>query len=424
MAVSEALATLPRVPLTSSPESPQPLRVVTSAVRGWVDRLSAIWVEGQVIQINRRAGAKTVFVTMRDKLANVSVSVTLSPATIDAAAAPLTEGATVVARLKPSYYEQSGRLSFYCDVINPVGEGQLLARLEQTKRLLQAEGLFERHHKKRLPFLPRGVGLITGAGSAAERDVVENARRRWPAVRIEIRHALTQGREAAEQIMVALAQLDRDQDVEVIVIARGGGSLEDLLPFSDEGLVRAVFTCRTPVVSAIGHESDIPILDLVADLRASTPTDAARQVVPDVAEERDRVQHARGRLRRSVEALVRRERDWLAHTRARPVLADPGASFALRSTEVTELRARGERAIRGRLRQESSGVEHALARVRAMSPKATLERGYAIVVDGDGRAVDSAGEVEPGQPLLAYLHDGQLKIDVREVVVREEGTPL
>jgi exodeoxyribonuclease VII large subunit len=412
------------VPLESSPESPQPLRVVTSAVRGWIDRLGAVWVEAQVIEINRRAGSRTVFVTMRDKLANVSAQVTVSPATLEAAAAPLTEGATVVARLKPSYYEQSGRFSFYCDSITPIGEGQLLARLEQTKRLLQAEGLFERHHKKRVPFLPAGVGLITGAGSAAERDVVENARRRWPAVRIITRHALTQGREAAEQLMLALGTLDRDPEAEVIIIARGGGSLEDLLPFSDEGLVRAVFGCRTPVVSAIGHETDLPILDLVADLRASTPTDAAKLVVPDVAEELDRLQQARDRLRRGVEALLRRERDWLVHTRARPVLADPGASFTLRSAELTELRARSERALRGRLRHEATGIEHALARVRAMSPKATLERGYAIVVDAEGHAVDSAGEVEPGQPLLAYLHDGQLRLDVREVVVREEGTPL
>lgn len=412
------------MPITSSPESPQPLRVVTAAVRGWIDRLNPIWVEGQVIQINRRAGARTIFLTMRDKLANVSVSVTLSPATIDAAAAPLTEGATVVARLKPSFYEQSGRLSFYCDAINPIGEGQLLARLEQTKRLLQAEGLFERHHKKRLPFLPRAVGLITGSGSAAERDVLENARRRWPAVQITTRYALTQGREAAEQVMLALGALDRDPEVEVIIIARGGGSLEDLLPFSDEGLVRAVFACRTPVVSAIGHESDLPILDLVADLRASTPTDAAKQVVPDVVEEQDRVRQARDRLRRCVETLVRREADWLAHTRARPVLADPGATFALRAVEIRELRDRAERAQRARLRHESTGIEHSLARVRAMSPKSTLERGYAIVVNEEGHAVDSAAEVGPGQTLLAYLHDGQLRVDVQEVVVREEGTPL
>ncbi|MDN5761365.1 MAG: exodeoxyribonuclease VII large subunit [Microlunatus sp.] len=412
------------MPLQSSAENPQPLRVITSAVRGWIERLGAVWVEAQVIEINRRAGNRTVFVTMRDKLANVSASVALSPATLEAAAAPLAEGATVVARLKPSYYEQNGRFSFYCDAITPVGEGQLLARLEQTKRLLQAEGLFERHHKKRLPFLPRAVGLITGVGSAAERDVVENTRRRWPAVQIATRHALTQGREAAEQVMLALAALDRDPQVEVIIVARGGGSLEDLLPFSDEGVVRAVFACRTPVVSAIGHESDMPILDLVADLRASTPTDAAKQVVPDVAEELERVEHAVERLRRSVAALVGRERDWLSHTRERSVLADPGASFVLRSAELSELTARSDRALQGRLRHEATSVEHTLARVRAMSPKATLERGYAIVVDADGHAVDSAGEVEPGQPLLAYLHDGQLRVDVREVVVREEGIPL
>lgn len=418
------VSSLRAVPLQSSAENPQPLRVITSAVRGWIERLGAVWVEAQVIEINRRAGNRTVFVTMRDKLANVSASVALSPATLEAAAAPLAEGATVVARLKPSYYEQNGRFSFYCDAITPVGEGQLLARLEQTKRLLQAEGLFERHHKKRLPFLPRAVGLITGVGSAAERDVVENTRRRWPAVQIATRHALTQGREAAEQVMLALAALDRDPQVEVIIVARGGGSLEDLLPFSDEGVVRAVFACRTPVVSAIGHESDMPILDLVADLRASTPTDAAKQVVPDVAEELERVEHAVERLRRSVAALVGRERDWLSHTRERSVLADPGASFVLRSAELSELTARSDRALQGRLRHEATSVEHTLARVRAMSPKATLERGYAIVVDADGHAVDSAGEVEPGQPLLAYLHDGQLRVDVREVVVREEGIPL
>jgi exodeoxyribonuclease VII large subunit len=165
------------VPLESSPEKPQPLRIVVHAVKGWIERMGAIWVEGQLIEINRRSASKTIFLTLRDKLANVSVSVTVSPTTLDSAG-PLTEGATVVARLKPSYFESSGRFSFYCDAIKPVGEGQLLARLEQTKRLLQAEGLFNPSLKKRLPFLPRAIGLVTGAGSAAERDVVENARRR------------------------------------------------------------------------------------------------------------------------------------------------------------------------------------------------------------------------------------------------------
>jgi exodeoxyribonuclease VII large subunit len=401
------------VPLDSSPEKPQPLRVVVHAVKGWIERMGAIWVEGQLIEINRRSASKTIFLTLRDKLANVSVSVTVSPTTLDSAG-PLTEGATVVARLKPSYFESSGRFSFYCDAIKPVGEGQLLARLEQTKRLLQAEGLFNPSLKKRLPFLPRAIGLVTGAGSAAERDVVENARRRWPAVQIVTRHALVQGPQACEQVMTAVQQLDRHAEVEVIVIARGGGSLEDLLPFSDEGLVRAVFACRTPVVSAIGHETDNPILDLVADYRASTPTDAAKHVVPDVADELHRIRQARERLHQGVVNVVRRQQEVLTAIRSRPVLADPTATFDLRSESLQLLRQRGQRAITSRISHEASAIEHTLARVRAMSPKATLERGYAILVDGEGHGVTSVHAVDPDDDLLAHLVDGQLILAVRE----------
>ncbi|GAA2110867.1 exodeoxyribonuclease VII large subunit [Microlunatus panaciterrae] len=399
--------------LESSPEHPQPLRAVTHAVKGWIDRLNAIWVEGQLIEINRRSASKTIFLTMRDKIANVSVSVTVSPTTLDSAG-PLTEGATVVARLKPSYYETSGRLSFYCDAIKPVGEGQLLARLEQTKRMLQAEGLFNPALKKRLPFLPRAVGLITGANSAAERDVLENARRRWPAVRIETRHTLVQGPQACEQVIAALRQLDADPAIEVIVIARGGGSLEDLLPFSDEGLIRAVHSCRTPVVSAIGHETDNPILDLVADFRASTPTDAAKHVVPDVAEEADRVRQSVARVRQAMINIVRTQQDRLDAIRSRPVLLEPTASFGLRYEQLEGLRHRADRALDARIRHEQSTVEHTLARVRAMSPKATLERGYSILVDGEGHAVASVDDVDEDDDLLAHLADGQLVLAVRE----------
>jgi exodeoxyribonuclease VII large subunit len=401
------------MPLESSPEHPQPLRVVVHAVKGWIERMGAIWVEGQLIEINRRSASKTIFLTLRDRLAQVSVSVTISSTTLDSAG-PLTEGATVVARLKPSYFESSGRFSFYCDAIKPVGEGRLLARLEQTKRLLQAEGLFDAVRKQRLPFLPRAVGLVTGAGSAAERDVVENARRRWPAVRIITRHALVQGPQACEQVMAAVQELDAHVDVEVIVVARGGGSLEDLLPFSDEGLIRTVFACRTPVVSAIGHESDNPILDLVADYRASTPTDAAKRVVPDVADELLRIGQARDRLRLAVVTLVRRQQEALTALRSRPVLADPTATFDLRADSVDALRQRARRAITSRVAHEESAVEHTLARVRAMSPKATLERGYAILVDGEGHSVTSVHDVDPDDDLLAHLVDGQLILAVRE----------
>jgi exodeoxyribonuclease VII large subunit len=402
------------VPLESSPENPQPLRKVTHLVRGWIERLGAVWVEAQLIEINRRSGSRTIFLTLRDKLAEVSVSVTISPTTLDGAG-PLTEGATVVARLKPSYFEGSGRFSFYCDAITPVGEGRLLARLEQTKRLLQAEGLFDRSRKKPLPFLPRAVGLVTGAGSAAEKDVVENARRRWPAVRIETRYALTQGPQAGEQLITALGQLDRHGEVDVIVIARGGGSLEDLLPFSDEGLVRAVFACRTPVVSAIGHESDNPILDLVADHRASTPTDAAKRVVPDVAEELARIGQARTRLEQAVGNRLRQEQERLDALRTRPVMTDPTATFVVGHEQLQHLRERCLRAVTGRLEHERTGIAHSLARVRAMSPKATLERGYSILVGPEGHAVTSVADVTPEDDLLAYLLDGQLVLEARDV---------
>jgi exodeoxyribonuclease VII large subunit len=402
------------VALESSPEHPQPLRVIARAVRGWVERLGAVWVEAQLIEISRRSGTRTIFLTLRDKLAEVSVSVTTSPMTLDAAG-PLTEGATVVARLKPTFFESSGRFVFSCDAITVVGEGRLLARLEQSKRLLQAEGLFDPALKKPLPFLPRAVGLVTGVGSAAERDVVENARRRWPAVRIVHRYALVQGPQACEQVITALQQLDRNPEVDVIVIARGGGSVEDLLPFSDEGLIRAVATCRTPVVSAIGHESDSPILDLVADYRASTPTDAAKRVVPDVADEMSRVQQARLRMIQAVSGLVGRQQELLQVLRSRPVLTDPTATFGRRYEQLADLRHRATRAIGATIERESALVGHHLARVRAMSPQATLERGYSILLDRDGAAVRSVDRVKVGEDLVAQLADGQLAVEVLEV---------
>lgn len=396
--------------LESSPEQPQPLRVVAQAVKGWVERLGWVWVEGQLIQINRRSGSRTVFLTLRDKLAEVSASVSISPANLDLAG-PLQEGATVALRLRPSYYTPSGRFSFYCDEIRPIGEGRLLAQLEQTKRLLQAEGLFDRARKKPLPFLPAAVGLITGANSAAERDVVENARRRWPAVMIETRNTLVQGPQAAAEIIAALQQLDTAPTVQVIVVARGGGSLEDLLPFSDEGLIRAVAACKTPVIGAIGHETDQPILDLVADVRASTPTDAARRVVPDVTEEVARIGQARDRATAAMISIIARQQEGLSTIRSRPVLADPTATFGLRYEQLDSFRHRGFRAIRQLLAQETGSVDHILARVRAMSPKATLDRGYTILVQQE-RTVTDADAVGDDDQLTAHLAAGRLDLQV------------
>ncbi|MFT4294788.1 MAG: exodeoxyribonuclease VII large subunit [Micropruina sp.] len=404
-------------PLASSPEQPQPLRTVLAATKSWVERLGSVWVCGQLLELKRRSGAATHFLTLRDALAEVSVTVTASTGVLDAAG-PVAEGMEVVALVRPTVWSRSGSLTFECTDLRASGEGRLLAQIEQRKRMLQAEGLFDRARKQPLPFLPRSVGLITGEGSAAERDVLQVARGRWPGVRFSVKHALMQGTSCVEQVRDALAALDRDPEVQVIVIARGGGSLQDLLPFSDESLARAVFACRTPVVSAIGHEPDTPIIDLVADVRAATPTDAAKRVVPDVADERHRVEQAAHRVRAATVRMLERERHYLQTLRTRPVLADPLGPVTVQLNQLRELRARGERAVRGRLREEAAWVEHAVGRVRALSPRATLLRGYAIISTDAGEPVDSTAAVTPGDTIVAMLADGTVRADVTTVETR------
>ncbi len=394
--------------LDTSPENPAPVRQISQAIGQWVDRLGAVWVEGQVTQVSRRGGMNTVFLTLRDKLADVSVAVTCPRGVVDALPTPLVEGAQVVAHAKPSFYATRGTLSLAAREIRLVGEGELLARLERRRRLLAAEGLFAPELKRPLPFLPRGVGLVTAEGSAAERDVLENARRRWPGVRFTVRHAAVQGVHAAREVIEAVQALDRDPSVDVIVVARGGGSVEDLLPFSDEAVVRAVAAVTTPLVSAIGHEPDSPILDLVADVRASTPTDAAKRVVPDVAEEAQRVLQVRERGRRAVLALLDREQRHLDGLRSRPVLADPRSGLADRLEEVGRLRERARRTFRHTLDRGEDDLVHQLARIRALSPLATLRRGYAVLSDADGQALSSVAGLGPGQDLHIRVADGRI----------------
>ncbi len=358
--------------LQTSPESPAPVRQIANAIAGWVDRLGAVWVEGQVAQINRRPGVGTVFMTLRDAVADISVPVTCSRVLFDGLNPPLVEGASVVVHAKPSYYANRGSLSLAAREIRMVGLGELLAQLERRRQLLAAEGLFAPALKRTLPFLPACVGLVTAPGSAAERDVLDNARRRWPSVTFTTAYAAVQGPRAAAELIEAFERLDRDPEVDVIVIARGGGSVEDLLPFSDEALIRAVHRRRTPVVSAIGHEQDAPLLDLVADVRASTPTDAATLVVPDVAEELRGVIWARDRLGALMRQLLDREQAGLTALRSRPVLADPVTLVEARIDEVGQLRDRARRTFRHSLDRGADDIAHQRARARALSPLATL----------------------------------------------------
>jgi exodeoxyribonuclease VII large subunit len=398
--------------LETSAEQPVPVRTVARLISEWVGRLGRVWVEGQVTQVNRRAGASTVFLTLRDPVAEVSLSVTCPTRVYDGVQPPLVDGARVVVHARPDFYVSRGTLSLSAEDIRPLGVGELLARLERLKGVLAAEGLFAADRKRPLPFLPRVIGLISGRGSAAERDVLDNARRRWPAVRFRVETAAVQGAFAVTQVSEALHALDRDPAVDVIVIARGGGSVEDLLPFSDESLLRLVAACRTPVVSAIGHEQDVPLLDLVADARASTPTDAAKRVVPDVGEEQRLLDQLRDRSRRTLLARLEREQHILDTVRSRPALTEPSAALQRRGDEVRTLRDRARRSVDQALHRAADELAHVRARVISLSPASTLQRGYAVVQRIDGRVVRSAREVDAGEELRVRLAEGELAASV------------
>ncbi|WP_354642144.1 exodeoxyribonuclease VII large subunit [Kitasatospora camelliae] len=398
---------------TSSPEAPIAVGKVSALIGGWIDRLGEVWVEGQIAQLNRRPGAGMVFLTLRDPERDVSLTVTCFRSVFDQVADAVQEGSRIIVHAKPEWYTARGTLSLRASEIRLVGLGELLARLEQLKRRLQAEGLFDPARRKPLPFLPHCVGLVTGRGSAAERDVLEVARRRWPAVRFEVRNVLVQGPSAAAQVSAAVRELDGHPEVDVIVVARGGGSVEDLLPFSDEDLLRTVAAARTPVVSAIGHEPDQPLLDHVADLRASTPTDAAKRVVPDVGEELAKVHQLRDRARRHIVHRVERELAGLAGVRSRPVLAAPRQAIDARAEEVTALLERSRRVLGHRLDHAQTDLGHALARVVSLSPLATLQRGYAVLQKADGHVVTDPAQVAAGEELHARVAEGGFSVTAK-----------
>ena len=400
------------VALQTSAERPVPVRVISQAIGGWIGRLGAVWVEGQVAQLTRRPGTQTAFLTLRDPAADLSLQVTCPRPILDQVQPPVVEGARVVIHAKPSWYYARGTLSLAADEIRPIGLGELLARIERLRGVLSAEGLFAPERKRTLPFLPRVIGLVCGRSSAAEHDVLQNARRRWPAIRFRVLEVSVQGPSAVIQVVDALRALDRDPEVDVIVLARGGGSVEDLLPFSDETLVRAVAAARTPVVSAIGHEGDTPLVDLVADVRASTPTDAAKRIVPDLEEEAQRARHGRERLRAALRHRLDRDRAMLAAMRSRPILADPLAGLATRANEIADLRERTRRCLRHRLDHAVADIGHTRARVRTLSPAATLDRGYAVVQRLDGTVVREPADVSPGEELTVRLAGGQIAVTV------------
>jgi len=394
----------------SAAENPFPVRAVAIRVASWIERLGVVWVEGQLTEIKVRN--TTAYMVLRDPAADMSLNVSCNATLVHRAPIKLTEGTQVVMCGKPQFYTGRGSFSLRISEIRAVGLGQLLERIERLRKLLDAEGLFDPRLKRPLPFLPNLVGLITGRGGAAEHDVTTVAGARWPGVRFAIRNTAVQGPTAVAQIVEALGALDADPEVDVIVIARGGGSAEDLLPFSDETLCRAIVACRTPVVSAVGHEPDNPLCDLVADVRAATPTDAAKKMVPDARAEIALVGELRQRGGRALRNWVGREAHALTHLRNRPVLADPMRMVTDRAGEVSRAQAAARRDIKRLVAAETDRVGHLGARLTTLGPAATLARGYAVVqrVDDPGSGsvsiLRSTADAPAGVALRIRLSDG------------------
>ena len=391
--------------LETSSESPAPVRAVTEAIKEYLDRLGPIWIEGEIAELNERSGGMA-FLRLRDSSVDMSLSVMCHKSVL-ASVAPLPANARVVLYAKGSWYTKNGSYTLSAREIRQVGVGELLARLEALKTMLAAEGLFDSENKVALPLLPRKIGLICGRNTDAERDVVENAKRRWPAVQFEIREVTVQGAAAVSEVSAALAELEALADVDVIIITRGGGSFEDLLPFSDEGLVRLAAQCSTPIVSAIGHEKDSPLLDLVADFRASTPTDAAKRVVPDINEEIDLIEKLRDRASRFMRNMIELENSKIANLAARPVLRDPTVMITSRLEIITSLRDRSIRSFQGRLAIAQEELQQVTARVRALSPQATLDRGDAVVQLADGSIARDSEALKDGEKLRIRLAQGE-----------------
>ncbi|CAN2174915.1 XseA Exonuclease VII, large subunit [Candidatus Nanopelagicaceae bacterium] len=396
----------------TSSESPAPVRVVSEAIKEYIDRLGPIWIEGEISELNERSGGMA-FMRLRDTSADMSISV-MCYKTVLASVQPLPANARVVIHAKPSWFTKNGSLTMSAKEIRQVGVGELLARLEALKEKLASEGLFNSDRKIALPRLPRTVGLICGRNTDAEKDVVENARRRWPSVQFEIREVAVQGAAAVVEVSAALSELEANPEVDVIIITRGGGSFEDLLPFSDESLVRLAASCTTPIVSAIGHEKDSPLLDLVADYRASTPTDAAKRVVPDIAQEISDIEKIRDRMYRRLLSTIDYELNQIAQLRNRPVMKDPSVMVTTRRDEIKAWRDRSHRSFASILEIEKKELKGVRDHLRSLSPQSTMDRGYAVVQFEDGSIVRDASKAKAGTRLRIRVAKGETSATVNE----------
>jgi exodeoxyribonuclease VII large subunit len=390
----------------SSEQTPWSVANFTNTLKEWITRLGNVWVEGQISQISPK---KDVFFgELRDLVADKGFSIHSRRPDVLAAVSELSAGDRVVALVHPDFWERSGKTSMDVLAIRKVGLGELLERIERLRQQLIKEGLTLAERKQPLPFLPNLIGLITGANSDAEKDVLQNTKARWPEVRFKVQHTPVQGDKAAPEIIKAIELLDADPEVDVIVLARGGGSFQDLLVFSDEKVVRAVANCKTPIVSAIGHENDRPLTDEVADVRASTPTDAAKLIVPDVIEERKKISQALERISLRVVGFVQNQIELILGIRSRPILANPFTLVDERALQISQLEQNLSSQINNTLEKQQLLITGLRGQVRALSPKLTLDRGYAVVRDLNGRVLTEPRQAKTGQKLKITLSGGDL----------------
>jgi len=394
----------------SSEHSPWQVSQLSKSLKYWIEKLGRVWVEGELQQLQVRGS--NVFGSLRDLDVENSIEIHAFDAANAEIEAGLAQGDRVVALLQPQFWAKTGKLTMRVLKMHKVGLGELLERIEKLRQQLIAEGLADPERKKSLPFLPTKIGLITGAKSDAEKDILQNAKLRWPEVQFEVMNTLVQGDKAPAEIIMAMQQLDQMPEVDLIIIARGGGSFQDLLPFSDERLVRAAAALSKPVVSAIGHENDSPLLDLVADLRASTPTDAAKRVVPDVIEERRLIGQARDRLDFRIRSFIDAQLQLIESVLSRPVLKSPYGFVEQQEEQLGQLAKRLIEILSFRIDRGQGENEQLKARVRALSPKLTMERGYAVITGSDGKP---ATKISKGQQIQIQTAKQEISATAEEV---------
>jgi exodeoxyribonuclease VII large subunit len=391
-------------PKVSSELSPWPVSRLSLTLKDWIERLGVLWIEGELASI--KIGASNMFGELRDL--QIENSVSLHSWNVAKIPADLKQGDRVLALIKPAFWPKGGKLTMQVLEMRKVGLGELLERIERLRTQLTLEGLTSIERKQPLPFLPNKIGLITGKDSDAEKDVLQNARLRWPDVDFRVLHTLVQGDKAAPEIIAAILELDSDTEVDVIIIARGGGSFLDLMVFSDEALVRAAANAKTPIVSAIGHENDRPVLDDVADLRASTPTDAAKRVVPDVIDELQRLEQLRQRTFMRIDGLISNQLALIDQIRTRPILSNPFAFIELNEAELERALDQLRSKLDSTLSNQTMQVGYLRQQVRSLSPQSTLDRGYSVVRDLEGHVISDATTVSKGQKLKVRLAKGEL----------------